>query len=386
MPAGSSRHIEPLLPDTLGDPIAWQDGSVLRWQSGEAIVWQSYFGPSVQWVRQTRPRVPLVALRRRGRSTFVVPTTAVITAPNFVADLGQARTMRGVSRARRRATEVVPAQVVVAPSITFTVPQPRRLRGLGPLRVRRVERVPGQHVVTVAAPKRTDRISLLARRARRVEVVQTQTAPVVDPSVMWSPPHAPRRVLVLRRRARVEVVPTQAATIDRSVMWSPTRTPRRVLVRRPRARLELVPAQELPQSYQSKRPRLIGRRTGRSRPVEVVPTQVVVVAPQLPLGVPRSRTFRGTLQRRRARVETPLTQAAPVVDASVMWSPTRAPRRVLVARRRARVELVPPQFNPPFPHARISQPRRVRGMQPRRRARVETQVPTRIYFPKIRLF
>lgn len=288
------------------------------------------------------------ASRRAVRRVEVVP---VVTTPPVDASVMWSplpRKVRWLLGRKRPTVEVVPPQF--NPPFPFTeVVQPKRLRGLLARRAQRVE-IPLEQLAPRVPSARRQRPSLRVRRSRPVEVVQVQTAAPVDPSVMWSPTRAPRRTLVARRRARVEVVPTQAApVVDASVMWSPARAPRRVLVRRPRRGGDVVSAQAAPAVVARAQRRTLLRRP--RRPVEVVPTQ-----------------------------------AAPVVDPSVMWSPTRAPRRALVLRRRARVETVPAQLNPPFPFRAITQPRRVRGVQPRRRARVETPSAKRIYFPKIRLF
>lgn len=364
MPAASTRHIEPLLPN---DFIATGNGRP----------------------RRRPPNYDFIPRRRRAPSA---PLTAEVvpSAPDLI---NQPRVPHFARLRRRQITKLIPAQLhtpVTADQIT----QPRRLRYLP------------------------------VRRARRVEVVPTVTAVVADPSTMWSPYHQPRRLRALRvRRARpVEVVPPQfnppfpfaeisqprrprgllrrrAKTVEvvpeqlANAAIDTATQPRRTRALRPRRAkpVEVVPPQFNPpfpftEVVQPRRARGLLRR--RSKQVEVVPTQIVVTNPDFQFGALRqARTVRGTQPRRRARVEAPLTQAAPVVDASVMWSPARTPRRALVRRARRQVEVVPAQLNPPFPFAKVGQPRRARGMLVRRsRIKVETRPAARIYFPKIRLF
>lgn len=109
MAAGPTRHIEPLLPSSKGDGIAWQDGSVLQWQSGESIVWQSFFGPSLRFTRTTQHRAVLRNNARRSRVTNFIPAQQLVLA---AAPFGKTRGARPRPTFVRRSHVTTPIRPV----------------------------------------------------------------------------------------------------------------------------------------------------------------------------------------------------------------------------------------------------------------------------------
>lgn len=205
---------------------------------------------------------------------------------------------------------------------------------------------------------------LVRRKPNTVNVPVAQAAAPVNPAITFSPT-APKalRGRAIRRRIRPEVVPKQLnPPYPHHVEAAPKAIVRGRKLRKGKIS-EVVPPQFNPPIVNPPTRRSIQARTKLLRPkkpqVEVVPPQF---NPPFPHAVVKQTPRRGRLRRPVRPTEAPITQTQQLFQALPPSAYRSIAARAKALRAfRTRVEIVPPQINPPFVRSVVTQPHAVRG-------------------------
>jgi hypothetical protein len=371
VPAGSTRHIEPLLPSGVVPsgtaptavivPYGRRPGRIILVRNRTSVEVAPALPP-----RLSEPRRPVPPRPRRGR-TWDVVQTAVVTAPPFVPSPQRAqRPARGVIR--RAKTSAVPPLPPIAPPIVS-----RRRPGICTRRSPRVWEPPRTTVATappfVPSPQRARRNPPV--RPRRSFWGIPLPLPIRLPPVPIVEPYGRKPGRIIQVRSLGDggppvVIPPVFLPSPKPIIVSDSNATLRIR-RYPYFPIILrdfgyeIPA-TVPQPVRLRRAAMpLRRRLVRS---ELVRPQLNPPYPVSEIKQPRNP--RGVHPRQVKHTEVTPLQTAPIEERKQ----NREPRGFL--RRKGRVaEVTPLQFNPPYPFSEIVQPHRMRGIRGRRGKLIE---------------